>query len=60
MSLSENDLSAFVEILRDIADDIESCGPEEWESIHDCINATKNNIEHDCNEEFGCTQNHTK
>ncbi|WP_102794275.1 hypothetical protein [Bowmanella denitrificans] len=39
-----NDMAAR---LRAIAEDLEACGPEEWQNLGDCLRATCNNIGHD-------------
>lgn len=41
------ELQEVVQILRNIANDLEDCGIDEWESLKDCVTATKANIKHD-------------
>ncbi|MAF35857.1 hypothetical protein CL622_01920, partial [archaeon] len=46
--ISEGDLAEVVQVLRNLANDLEDCGPDEWESLEDCVRATKANFEEDC------------
>ena len=48
MAIEQSELDEVVQILRNIANDLESCGVDEWENLDDCINATEGNFFNDC------------
>ena len=37
----------LADVMREVADDLESGSNEEWQSITDMLNATMNNVRHD-------------
>lgn len=50
MKLTQKNLSQMAFILRQMADDLESGGVDEWQSFDDVAQATANNVTHDFNE----------
>lgn len=50
MKIAQENLSQMAFILRQMADDLESGGVDEWKSFDDVTQATANNVTHDFNE----------
>ena len=48
MAIQKTELDEVVQILKNIANDLEECGVEEWENFSDCVTATRSNLAVDC------------
>ncbi len=48
--LTKDKFEEMLDILKEITEHFGDCGPEEWDSLDDAINATINNLKHDLEE----------
>lgn len=58
--MKQSELNGIVNIIRNIAKNLEECGIDEWDDMDDCINATKNNLYNDLKEFVHLTNTITK
>ena len=45
--LTKDKFEEMLHILEEITEQFRDCGPEEWDSLDDAINATTNNLKYD-------------